>query len=145
MPNPFSFDVKLQKGCGIDLHKDSIKCCLMGTDIGVLVKDYGTTTSHLRLLSKDLQSHGIKDVIIESTGIYWMPLHKLLSSEGIRVLIANPLGVKQIPGKKTDTTDAEWLCKLLINGLVSPSFIPAEQVRQLRQLNRQRFLYVQSN
>ena len=143
MPNPFSFDVKLQKACGIDLHKDSIKCCLMVADTGFSIKDYGTTSSQLRLLTKELQSHGIKDVIIESTGVYWMPLHKLLSSEGIRVLIANPLRVKQIPGKKTDTTDAEWLCKLLINGLVSPSFIPAEPVRQMRQLSRQRYLYVQ--
>jgi transposase len=143
MPSPFSFDVKLQKACGIDLHKDSIKCCLMDADTGFSIKDYGTSSSQLRLLTKELQSHGIKDVIIESTGIYWMPLHKLLSSEGIRVLIANPLRVKQIPGKKTDTTDAEWLCKLLINGLVSASFIPAEPVRQLRQLSRQRHLYVQ--
>ncbi len=59
-----------------------------------------------------------------------MPLYKLLSSQGIRVLIANPLRVKQIPGKNTDSTGAEWLCKLLINSLVSPSFIPAEPVRQ---------------
>ena len=143
MPNPFSFDMKLQKGCGIDLHKDSIKCCLMGVGTEVLIKDYGTISSQLRLLCRELQSHGIKDVIIESTGVYWMPLHKLLSREGIRVVIVNPLRVKQIPGKKTDTTDAEWLCKLLINDLVSPSFIPDIGLRQLRQLSRQRHLYVQ--
>ncbi len=120
MSTPFSFDVKLQKACGIDLHKDSIKCCCMIADVGISIKDYGTSSSQLRLLCEDLKSQSIKDVIIESTGIYWMPLHKLLSSEGINVLIANPLRVKQIPGKKTDTTDSEWLCKLLINGLVSP-------------------------
>ncbi len=82
-------------------------------------------------------------MVIESTGIYWIPLYELLQQQGIRVIIANPLRVKQIPGKKTDTSDSEWLRKLLMNGLVSKSFNPDTQLRQLRQLNRQRYQYTQ--
>ena len=143
MPHPFSFDVKLQKSCGIDMHKDSIKICFMGVDKLPIIKDYGTTTSQLKQLCNEVAQYGIQDAIIESTGVYWMPLHGLLTAQGVHVVIANPLRVKQIPGKKTDTTDAEWLCKLLMNGLVTPSFIPDTKLRQLRQFNRQRHLYVQ--
>ncbi len=69
MPNPFSFDVKLQQGCGIYLHKDSIKCCLMLSDGKILQQNYGTTSHQLRMLCSALQSCGIKDVLIASTSI----------------------------------------------------------------------------
>lgn len=141
MSHPFSLDVKLQKACGIDLHKDQIKACYMSVDQSPQIKDFGTTTLELKKLCQDLISHGISDVVIESTGIYWIPLYDLLTAQGIRVVIANPLRVKQIPGKKTDTSDSEWLCKLLLNGLVHRSFIPDTTLRQLRQLNRQRYFY----
>lgn len=142
MSTPNSFDVKLQKACGIDIHKDSLKACYLSSDRPAEFRDYGTQTAQLRLLCTELQSLGIKDAVIESTGIYWVPLYDLLEKGGVHVTIANPLRVKQIPGKKTDTSDSEWLCKLLMNGLVSPSFIPSTNFRQLRQLNRQRFRYV---
>ena len=141
MPHPFSLDVKLQKACGIDLHKDRIKACYMSVDRAPQHADFGTTTLELNKLCHDLLSQGIVDVVIESTGIYWIPLYDLLTQQGIKVVIANPLRVKQIPGKKTDTSDSEWLCKLLLNGLVYRSFIPDTTLRQLRQLNRQRYFY----
>jgi transposase len=141
MSHPFSLDVKLQKACGIDLHKDQIKACYMSIDKSPQHKDFGTTTLELKKLCQDLISQGISDVVIESTGIYWIPLYDLLTGQGMKVVIANPLRVKQIPGKKTDTSDSEWLCKLLLNGLVHRSFIPDTTLRQLRQLNRQRYFY----
>jgi transposase len=141
MSSPVSFDVKLQKACGIDMHKDRIKVCYMFSGGKTVLKDYGTQTVQLHRLCSELDALCIQDVVIESTGIYWVPLYDLLQQKGIRVTIANPLRVKQIPGKKTDTSDSEWLCKLLMNGLVSPSFIPDTGLRQLRQLNRQRFHY----
>jgi transposase len=138
---PFSLDVKLAKACGIDMHKDKIKSCYMGVSETSVIKDFGTTTQQLKLLYEDLVLQGIEYVVIESTGIYWIPLYDLLTAQGIQVVIANPLRVKQIPGKKTDTADSEWLCKLLMNGLIHPSFIPDTTLRQLRQLNRQRYRY----
>ena len=123
------------------MHKDSIKACYMFSDKPPVIRDYGTQTPQLRLLCQELQSLGISNVVIESTGIYWIPLYDLLQQQGVQVVIANPLRVKQIPGKKTDTSDSEWLCKLLMNGLVSKSFIPDTSLRQLRQLNRQRYQY----
>ncbi len=141
MASPNSFEVKLQKACGIDMHKDVIKACFMFSDRAPMIKDYGTQTAQLRLLCDEIQSLGIGDAVIESTGIYWVPLYDLLGQKGIKVVIANPLRVKQIPGKKTDTADSEWLCKLLMSGLISKSFIPDTSLRQLRQLNRQRYKY----
>lgn len=141
MTSPNSFEVKLQKACGIDMHKDSIKACYLFSDKARVLKDYGTQTPQLRLLCQELQTLGIQHVVIESTGIYWIPLYDMLHQQGVHVVIANPLRVKQIPGKKTDTSDSEWLCKLLMNGLVSGSFIPDTGLRQLRQLNRQRYHY----
>lgn len=123
------------------MHKDTIKACYMGLDIPVQHKDFGTTTMQIKQLCKDIVSLGITDAVIESTGIYWVPLYDLLTQQRIKVVIANPLRVKQIPGKKTDTTDSEWLCKLLLNGLINGSFIPDTTLRQLRQLNRQRYHY----
>lgn len=141
MSHSVSFEVKLQKACGIDMHKDSIKVCIMQWNTEPRHKDYGTSTAQLKLLCQYLINQGIEDAVIESTGIYWIPLYDLLQQHHIRVTIANPLRVKQIPGKKTDTADSEWLCKLLMNGLVSNSFIPDTRLRQLRQLNRQRYHY----
>ena len=141
MLQPFSFEVKVAKACGIDMHKDKIKACYLGVDTMPIYKDFGTTTRELKSLCNDLAQNDLGDVVIESTGIYWIPLYDMLTERNMRVVIANPLRVKQIPGKKTDTADSEWLCKLLMNGLVSPSFIPDTSLRQLRQLNRQRYRY----
>jgi transposase len=141
MPD-ISFEVKIHKAAGIDIHKDKIVCGIMGTGIATQVKEYGTFTKDLRLLVEDLQSLGIVHTVMESTGIYWLPLYGLLEAANISAIIANPLRIKQIPGKKTDTNDSLWLCKLLMNGLAEGSFIPAEDVRQLRDLHRQRYHYI---
>lgn len=144
MSEQISFPVKLQKACGIDLHKDSIFACFMDINGSVEKLKYGAFTKDLLLISQELQKRSITEVVIESTGIYWVPLYDLLTSKGINVLIANPLKVKQIPGKKTDMSDCEWLCKLLMSGLVTASFIPKGPMRQLRELNRQRSRYTSS-
>ncbi len=141
MPD-ISFEVKIQKAVGIDIHKERIVCGFMGVELPTEVKEYGTFTKQLKEIVADVQSKGISHAIMESTGIYWLPLYHLLESAQIKVVVANPLRIKQIPGKKTDTNDSLWLCKLLMNGLAEGSFIPSEEVRQLRDLHRQRHHYV---
>ena len=105
--SPVSFEVKIQKACGIDLHKDSIKACYMFSDSEAVYRDYGTQSHELRKLCAELAALDICDVVIESTGIYWIPLHDMLLQHHIKVVIANLLRIKQIPGKKTDTSDSE--------------------------------------
>jgi transposase len=141
MPD-ISFEVKIQKAAGIDIHKEKIVCGFMGVGMPTEVKEYGTFTKQLKELVADAQTKGISHVIMESTGIYWLPLYHLLEYAQIKVVVANPLKIKQIPGKKTDTNDSLWLCKLLMNGLAEGSFIPPEEVRQLRDLHRQRHHYI---
>ncbi len=137
-----SFEVKIAKAVGIDIHKDKIVCGFMGVDMEPQAKEYGTFTRELKQIVADVRSMGISHAIMESTGIYWLPLYSLLESARIKVVVANPLRIKQIPGKKTDTNDSFWLCKLLMNGLAEGSFIPVEEVRQLRDLHRQRYHYI---
>src|ERR1700677_2026478 len=127
MPD-ISFEVKIQKAAGIDIHKEKIVCGFMGVGMPTEVKEYGTFTKQLKEIVADAQTKGISHVIMESTGIYWLPLYHLLEDAQIKVVVANPLKIKQIPGKKTDTNDSLWLCKLLMNGLAEGSFIPSEEV-----------------
>lgn len=142
MPD-ISFAVKLEKAVGIDIHKEKIVCGFMGVGIETEVRTYQTFTHNLEQIVADIVGFGICNAVMESTGIYWIPLHSLLERAGIKVVLANPQRVKQIPGKKTDANDSLWLCKLLMNGLVASSFIPQETIRQLRDLHRQRYQYQQ--
>lgn len=93
MSQPFSFEVEIQKACGIDMHKDKIKSCYLGIGNQAIIQDFGTTTEQIRTLCEDIRGHGISNVIIESTGIYWIPLYDMLTSRHINVLIANQLRV----------------------------------------------------
>jgi|SRR5579862_16639 len=105
-PNPFSFAAKLDKAVGVDMHKDILQACM-------LVPEGGTSTARLKQLSKVLIDLGVSDIIIESTGINWAPLYELLSDQGVRVQIANPLR-KTNPGQKKQT-------RLMPNGSVNCS------------------------
>jgi transposase len=88
-----------------------------------------------------LLSNQIKEVIIESTGIYWIALCSVLTLSGIHVTVVNPKFIKNMPKEKTDKKDARWLCKLLVNGLVRNSFVASEDQRAFRDLCRMRTRY----
>jgi len=90
-----------------------------------------------------LVSYHVKDVIIESTGIYWRFVYRVLSEAGIRVVVVNPFTVKQNPLLKTDKRDAVWLATLLMNGMVQPSIVVNESQEALRELTRQRLHYTE--
>jgi transposase len=126
---------------GIDVHKKLVVAsCLWSTENGKLTKEtrsFGTTTQELLLLSSWLSSLGITHVAMESTGEYWKPIYNILESS-FEVMVVNAQHIKNVPGRKTDVKDAEWIAELLRHGLLTGSFIPPLPQRDLRDLTRQR-------
>jgi transposase len=126
---------------GLDVHKKTVVACVrrVGPDgtVSSQVRTFGTMTAQLLELSDWLEAQGVHHVAMESTGVYWKPIFNLLEGN-FRVILVNAQRLKNVPGRKTDVKDAEWIAQLLQHGLLSPSFIPPPEVRQLRDLTRQR-------
>ena len=127
--------------CGIDVHKSFVVACIAATDDkGVTTyrrRRFSTFTRDLRLLAGWLAENNCRDVCMESTGKYWIPVYNMLESS-CKVVLAHPKYVKAIRGKKTDARDAKWIADIFKHDLVSGSFIPPPQIRQLRDLMRYR-------
>lgn len=128
-------DTIVSRACGIDVHKDTIKACIMRQGIKKQIRSFDTMTDDLIGLKNWLHEHKITHVAIESTGVYWKPVFNILGDDFEFVLV-NARHVKSVPGRKTDVLDCEWLCRLLRAGLLKGSFIPKEDIRQLRDLTR---------
>ena len=128
-------EVIYERCAGIDVHKKMITVCLR---IGrkTEVREYGTITSELREMVVWLKESGCEMAAMESTGSYWKPLYNVFELEGIPALVVNACHMKAVPGRKTDVRDAEWIAKLLSQGLLKPSFIPDREQRELRELTR---------
>ena len=143
MNNSKSMSIVQQKerAGGIDIHKNKAVVCFYIADKLEQVKEYETYTCNLEQIRDDLLSHNIREVIIESTGIYWIALCSVLTLGGIHVTVVNPKFIKNMPKEKTDKKDARWLCKLLVNGLVRNSFVASEEQRAFRDLCRMRTRY----
>jgi transposase len=126
---------------GLDVHKKSITACVRRvTDGGEYTQEsrtFGTVTAELLALGDWLAARGVRQVAMESTGVYWKPVFHILE-HGFEVMLVNAQHIKRVPGRKTDLKDAEWIAQLLQHGLLSPSFIPPPPVRELRDLTRQR-------
>jgi transposase len=126
---------------GLDVHKKTVVACIrrIGPDgaVSSQVRTFGTVTAELLTLSDWLDAAGVRQVAMESTGVYWKPIFNLLEGH-FEVILVNAHRLKQVPGRKTDVKDAEWIAQLLQYGLLSPSFIPPPEIRQLRDLTRQR-------
>src|SRR5262249_34430869 len=101
------------------------------------VHTFGTMTADLLALSDWREAHGVGPVALESTGVYWKPIFHLLEGR-CAVILVNAGRLQQVPGRKTDVKDAEGVAPLLQHGLLPPSFIPEPEVRELRDLTRQR-------
>ncbi len=141
----YQFLLRLEAAAGIDVHKNFFQVAVCREKSRPIEMQFGTFTKDLLSLRDFLIEHGIKDVIMESTGVYWMPLYRVLTDAGLNVRIANPLKVKQIPMEKTDKKDACWLAKLLMNDMVKASFVPSEQQQSLRSFSRLRTKYTQQS
>jgi transposase len=139
--NSMSIRQQLERAGGIDIHKKKVSVCIYICNIKEAVKDYNTYTCDLEQIRDDLLRDQIKEVIIESTGIYWIALCSVLTLGGIHVTVVNPKFIKNMPKEKTDKKDAKWLCKLLVNGLVRNSFVVSEEQRAFRDLCRMRTRY----
>ena len=126
---------------GLDVHKKTVVACIrrVGPDGAVTaeVRTFGTMTAELLALADWLDAEGVRHVAMESTGVYWKPIFNLLEGR-FEVILVNAQHLKQVPGRKTDVKDAEWIAQLLQYGLLSPSFIPPPAIRELRDLTRQR-------
>lgn len=126
--------------CGLDVHKKTVVACVMLREAGRLhreIRTFGTVTADLVVLHDWLAAHGVTHVAMESTGIYWKPVHAVLE-DSFTVLLVNAHHIKTVPGRKTDVKDAEWLADLLAHGLVKGGFVPPFSIRDLRDLTRYR-------
>ena len=133
--------------CGLDVHKESVSACVIFPDSNGEeqheIKVFGTFTDDLKQLRQWLLDHECPVVAMESTGVYWRPVHNVLE-QTVQVVLANARNMKNVSGRKTDIGDSRWIAGLLRHGLLKASFIPPRTVRQWRELTRLRKKYVQS-
>jgi transposase len=139
----YSIPLRLQRVAGIDCHQPTYKVAICIEGEAPIIHTFETFTGDVYRLRDTLIGHDIKDVIIESTGVYWRFLYRVLVEAGITVVVVNPFSVKQIPLEKTDKRDAIWLATVLMNGMAKPSLMVSEQQEALRELTRQRTHYTQ--
>ncbi|HJV32253.1 MAG TPA: IS110 family transposase [Bacillales bacterium] len=134
-------EAMIEKCAGLDVHQETVVVCVL---VGPLekkpkksIESFPTTTKGLLKLNDWLMSMKVSDVVMESTGVYWKPVWNILESN-FQLVLANARHVKNVPGRKTDVKDAEWLAKLLRSGLIEGNFVPPEDIRDLRDLTRYR-------
>ena len=142
-------DVIFERCCGLDVGKDEVVCCVR-TPNGSggrrqEIRTYSTFTVHLEALASWLTEEGVTEVVMEATGQYWKPIWYVLEEQGFELMLVNARHVKILPGRKTDVGDAAWLCELLEHGLLRGSFVPPQEIRELRDLTRYRKRLVQSH
>jgi transposase len=132
----------IERCAGLDVHKSSVTACVRILDEdGALhqeSREFATTTRGLLLLRDWLASFEVRLVGMEATGVYWKPIYYMLEDE-FELWLLNARHLKNVPGRKTDVKDAEWICQLVEHGLVRPSFVPPKEIRrELRNLTRYR-------
>lgn len=131
----------IERCCGLDVHKDVVVACvLIGPGDGRARKEirrYGTTTTQIEEMRDWLSQVGCTHVGMESTGVYWMPIYAVLEGH-FELIVGNAAHMKNVPGRKTDTKDAQWIADLIRHGLVQKSFVPPKWQRALRDLTRYR-------
>lgn len=143
MESQVSFNQVVSRGCGIDVHKKMLVATISGEGLRTETREFGTVTRSLTELKDWLLENRVTHVVMESTGVYWKPVYHALEPSGLTVWIVNARHVKNVPGHKTDKQDSRWLCKLLLAGLLKPSYIPPREQRELRDLTRYRTKLVQ--
>lgn len=141
-------EVMIETCCGIDVHQKSIVCfILVGTldanKTKKLQKKFETTTITLQNALTWIEENHVTLVFFESTGQYWVPLFNFFSDSDLTLVLANSQHIKNVPGRKTDIKDAEWMAQLGRCGLIAPFYIPSQEVMQLRLLTRRLWSYKQ--
>jgi transposase len=129
----------------LDVHKASVTACVRvweGRELEERVAEFQTTVRGLLALGDWLGSLGVRQVVMEATGVYWKPVWAVLEDR-FELMLVNARHVKAVPGRKTDVKDAQWLCQLLEAGLLKASFVPPKPIRTLRNLTRYRKTQIQ--
>ncbi len=136
----------VERPAALDVHKEQVTAC-----VRVPAKDgsreqhvaeFATTVAGLLTLSDWLAAFGVTQVVMEATGVYWKPVWAVLE-DAFECVLVNARHVKQVPGRKTDVKDSEWLCQLAEAGLLRASFVPPKPIRALRNLTRYRKTQIQ--
>ena len=125
----------MKRVCGLDVHKDSIFVCILGDEGIIYQNKFGVLTPELEQMASVMHSNGVQEVAMESTSIYWLPVWRVLDPY-FDLKLVNPYFIKQLPGRKSDAKDAEWIATCLYKGLIKGSYVPGELIQQLRQYNR---------
>jgi len=130
-------DVLVPRGCGLDVHRDFVEACaIVGPKKTDVVRQrFSTFADGLVALRGWLAELGCTHVAMESTSVYWRPVYDALEGQ-VELIVCNAQHVKNVPGRKTDVTDAHWLAMLLRHGLLASSFVPPRPLRELRELTR---------
>jgi transposase len=140
-------EVIVARCAGLDVHKKQVTACIRIPDETggrrQQVRKFGTFLSELEDLGDWLAAEGVTEVVMEATGSYWKPVWAVLDEAGFDLKLVNARHVKQVPGRKTDVSDAAWLAQLLETGLLRGSFVPSPVIRQLRDLTRYRKRLIQ--
>ena len=134
-------DIVVARCAGLDVHKDTVVACVHVPGPNgrptEQVRTFGTTTAELLALRDWLVAEQVRLVGMESTGVYWRCVYYLLE-DAIECWLLNARHLRNVPGRKTDVADAQWICQLVEHGMVRPSFVPPRPIRELRNLTRYR-------
>jgi transposase len=126
---------------GLDVHRDSVVACVElfdGRSVAVDKQSFSTTATGVRQLGEWLADREVELVVMEATGVYWRPVFYGLEDRFAELWLVNAHHVKNVPGRKTDMSDAEWLADVAAHGMVRPSFVAPVEIRGVRELTRYR-------
>jgi len=125
----------MKKVCGLDVHKDTIFLCILAENSQTFLKEYSTLTPDIESMRDLIKEQHVSEVAMESTGIYWIPIWRILQGH-VEMKLVNPYFIKQLPGRKTDVKDSLWIATVLQKGLIRGSYIPGQHIQELRQYER---------
>jgi transposase len=131
----------IERCCGLDVHQETVVACLLigaaGARARKEVRTFRTVRRELEALRDRLKAAGVTHVGMESTGVYWRPVYAVLEGH-VELIVGNARHIRNVPGRKTDVKDAEWIADLVRHGLIAKSFVPPAPLRELRELLRYR-------
>jgi transposase len=135
-----AMDVIQERCAGLDVHQKTVMACVRRVAKGKVTQEvriFGTSTRELLALSDWLAACGCTHVAMESTGVFWKPVWHVLEGQ-FELVLANAMHIRNIPGRKSDVKDAQWIADLLAHGLIRGSFVPPAPIQELRDLTRTR-------
>src|SRR5206468_9353362 len=137
----------IERCCGLDVHQETVVACLLigaaGARARKEVRTFRTVRRELEALRDWLTATGVTHVGMESTGVYWRPVYAVLEGH-VELIVGNARHIRNVPGRKTDVKDAEWIADLVRHGLIAKSFVPPAPLRELRELLRYRRKLIES-